>query len=375
MKFAVVKDALSKALASVQRAVSTRGPLPILAHVKLAVEGVGPGAKLILTGTDLEIEVEVEIQVAGFEDGAITLPAKTFGEIVGKLPAGSEVEIATGENNQAIITCKRSKFTIRGLAATEFPQLALIGEVSTLTLPADGLLRGIRSVLHATAGEEKGVISGVLVTLSSGELNLVATDGYRLAWRTDQVEAPEAGDVSVVVPRRTLDDLSRHLSAVPEGGTVEISLARSQVRFSLGDRRITSRLVDGHFPSFQGIVPKAFKVEAQVNRAGFLAAVERVSIMASDREANLIKLELQEGELRLSADNQEVGNSDEALSVEFPGEAMVMFFNALFLAEALKHLEGETVRVALNAPLAPVLIWPDGNPHHRALLMPVNRVG
>jgi DNA polymerase-3 subunit beta len=269
------------------------------------------------------------------------------------------------------LKCSRSKFTLRGLPAVEFPELPQAGP-NAVRLKADDLVKGIKQTAFAAGGEDKAVISGLFLSVKDGQMEIVATDGYRLAWRKAPVSDPTA-ELNVIVPKRAMDELARQVGAA---GAEEVAIAMSnnQIALSFDDRYMTSRLVDGQYPPFRQIVPTTFACEAVLDRASLLGAVERVSIMAFDREAHIIKLEFGIDELKLSAGNSELGDSTEVVALEYTGEPMAISFNADFLVDALKNMDAETIRLGLNTPLSPVIIRPLDDDSHTCLLMPVNRV-
>jgi DNA polymerase-3 subunit beta len=170
-----------------------------------------------------------------------------------------------------------------------------------------------------------------------------------------------------------MDELARQIGAAG-AEEVDIALSNNQIALTFDDRYMTSRLVDGQYPPFRQIVPTAFACEAVLDRASLLGAVERVSIMAFDREAHIIKLEFSMDELKLSAGNTELGDSTEVVGLEYTGEPMAISFNADFLVDALKNMDADTIRLGLNTPLSPVIIRPVDDDTHTCLLMPVNRV-
>lgn len=362
------KENLARGIQAVQRAVSSRGPLPILTHIKLVADGGG----VKLTATDLEVGLEAQVNASVSEDGGVALTAKTLAEIVSKLP-NADIELSTNGNPQEVtLKCLRSKFTLRGMPAAEFPELPQPGGDAPVALGAAELLRGIRQTAFSAAGEDKAIISGLFLQLKDGMMELVATDGYRLSWWKTPVANPDA-TLSVVVPKRAMEELARQLGG-QDGGEVSVFVSNNQVSFTLADRYMTSRLIDGQYPPFRQIIPTSFANEAVLDRASLLGAVERVSIMAADREAHIVKLEFEGNELRLSAGHSELGDSNEVLAVEYTGEPLAISFNADYITDALKNMTVDTVRVSLNSPLAPVLVRPVDDDSHTCLLMPVNRV-
>jgi DNA polymerase-3 subunit beta len=361
------KENLAKGIQAVQRAVSSRGPLPILSHIKLSASG----AYVTLTATDLEVGLEARVPAEVRQEGSVALTAKMLGEIISKFP-NSNIELSANASPQEVtLRCMRSKFTLRGLPASEFPELPQPGDEAPIVLSASELLKGIKQTAFAAAGEDKAVISGLFVQLKNGLLEFAATDGYRLSYKQATLSNREA-TLSLVVPKRAMEELARQLGGAG-AEEVQIGLSNNQISFQLPDRYMTSRLIDGQYPNYKQIIPTTFACEAVLDRAAMLSAVERVSIMASDREAHIIKLDFGNGELRFSAGNSELGDSDEVMAIEYTSEPLIISFNADYLVDALKNIEGDTVTVSLNTPLSPVLIRPLGDETHTCLLMPVNR--
>ena len=378
MKFTCSREDFSRGIAAVQRVVSSRGPLPILSNLLLATEG----SDLKITATDLDVGIEAKIPARVRVEGAVTLAARQLAEIVNKLP-NSEIELSVGDDGaQATVLCERSRFVLPSLPADEFPKLPVSGdEGATITLPDQELARGIRQTAFAASRDDKSVISGLLLRLADSRLEVVATDGYRLAWW--RWEGAGAGNLEVIVPARAMNELARLLGSTSNrgdaedsgagkamAGSVTVGKAGNQILFSVGDRFLVSRIIDGAFPNFGQIIPSAFKHEVRCDRLTLLAAVERAGIMASEREGKAIRLGFSSGDLRLWARASELGEVDEHLPVEFEGELLEIAFNSRYLEEALKAIDTDTVIFKLNGPMQATLISSD-DPLYASLLMPI----
>lgn len=365
MKLLIDSKELKRGLGHVARAISSRGPLPILTHVYLEAREEG----LMLRATDLEVGVESTVAAATQTQGAIALPFKTLAEIVAKLPA-ADVTIEMDDTQRVIIRCQRATFKVAAMSAAEFPTLPLVTGTA-IELPRADFLQAIRQVLPCAAGEDRAVISGVFIEVADGKIQVVATDGYRLGRRA--IDRPSLHPAELVIPARALGEIERHLKDLSVE-SITLTCGTNQLNLDLGDRRLTSRLVDGQFPPYQQIIPTAFERSAVVNREAFAAAVDRVSIMAEDREAHTIKLAFADGEMVITAGNTELGDATEALSVEYTGEPAAISFNGDFLKDAIKALDGEAVRCNFNGPLTPMILQSADDDAHLALLMPMNRV-
>ena len=378
MKFTCSREDFSRGIAAVQRVVSSRGPLPILSNLLLATDG----SDLKITATDLDVGIEATVPARVRVEGAVTLAARQLAEIVNKLP-NSEIELSVGDDGaQATVLCERSRFVLPSLPADEFPKLPVSGdEGATITLPAQELARGIRQTAFAASKDDKSVISGLLLRLADSRLEVVATDGYRLAWW--RWEGAGAGNLEVIVPARAMNELARLLGTTSNRGesedadggkamtgTVTVGKAGNQILFSVGDRFLVSRIIDGSFPNFAQIIPPSFKHEVRCDRLILLSAVERAGIMASEREGKAIRLGFSSGDLRLWAKASELGEVDEHLPVEFDGELLEIAFNSRYLEEALKALDTDTVVFRLNGSMLAALISGD-DLLYSSLLMPI----
>ncbi|HEY9854430.1 MAG TPA: DNA polymerase III subunit beta [Stenomitos sp.] len=364
MEFTCTRDDFSKGIQAVQRAVASRGPLPILSNILIATEG----NQLKITATDLEVGIEARVPAQVSTEGAVTLAARQLSEIINKLPNSDVALSVNKEDVRATVQCARSRFVLPSLPADEFPALPQVNDNATVVhLAGDQLAKGIRQTLFAAAKDDKSVISGLYLQLANGMLEVVATDGYRLAWR--KWDVGNGGELKVIVPSRAMAELARLLSGSEE--TVTAAMAQNQITFTVGDRYLTSRLIDGQFPPYTQIIPASFNYEVMMDRSALQSAVERVSIMASEREAKVVNLSFSAGDLHLQANAADLGEGDEHLPVEFEGDDVKIAFNATYLLDALKAIDGETIKLQLNGPLAPALLGSPDDPSYSCLLMPI----
>ncbi len=359
MKLTATRGDLAKAIAVVSRVAPSRAALPVLSNLLLVATADG----LNLTATDLDIGIEVACPALVSDPGSITLPAKKLHEIVTKLPE-APIDIAI-EDYQALITCKRSKFTVPTLPADEYPKLlASAQDDATVVLPAAELARGIRQTLFATSKDDKSVIAGLLLRVHDAKLEIVGTDGYRLAWW--RAEGKGEGDLEAIIPSRAMGELSRLL----DGGEVTVARAGNQIAFRVGDRLLTSRVIDGTFPAFERIIPPEFKYGARMGRDELLGAVERAGIMASEIDGHAICLGLDQGELGISGSAAALGQAQDTLAIEYDGEPMEIRFNARYVEEALRAVDGEAITLRLNGAVQAALIE-GSDPLYVSLLMPI----
>src|SRR4030067_2051422 len=263
------------------RAISPRTTMPVLGYILL--ETMKNGLKL--TATDLELAVQVEIDAEVKQGGQITLPARIFTEIVGNLPDAT-VELKSAETGpQVQITCEASDFEILGLPAGDFPTQPKPEGNEIGAIEAD-VLRGLvsQTIFAGSSDETRPFLTGVYVALDGPEVRFVATDGGRLALRKTVLASPAKQKTGVIVPAKTMEELTRALAGVTR--EVQMAMVDNQLLFTAPGLRVFSRLITGQFPNYQQVIPQDFKQRIRVKTERLLRAVRRMSITASD-SANL----------------------------------------------------------------------------------------
>jgi DNA polymerase-3 subunit beta len=358
------KENLAKGLQAVQKAVSARGLLPILSNVLVSVQG----DELKLVATDLEIGIEASVSADVKTPGTLTLPAKPLSELVSKLP-NSDIELDTDETSgQAKVTCGNSTYTLCSLPATDFPPLPTLTDEPPATVPAGLLAAAIRqTIFAASADATKSVLGGVHWSWTGDQLELAATDGYRLAVRT--LHVPSGGtEMTMTVPSRILSEVARLLPAGDD--PVRIAQIGQQVVFALERKLLSSRLLEGKYPDYHRIIPSTFERRLVVRRQDLLTALERASILASDR-SNIVKLHLQADSVTITADTPEVGQGIEIVPANLEGESLEINFNAKFMIDALKAFDSDTVQFDLGGAINPAVLRVPGDEDFTCLLMPI----
>ena len=379
MKLVCSQAELNASLQLVSRAVASRPTHPVLANVLLTADA-GTG-RLSLTGFDLSLGIQTSLAASVQTSGAITLPARLFGEIVARMPGDSPIGLSCGEDSEQVeLTSASGSYQMRGMPADDFPELPLAQVATPIRLDAEALIKGLRATLFASSGDEaKQLLTGVHLGLDAQGLECAATDGHRLAVLRLQngAEAP-GGDATgtpeldVTVPARSLRELERLLSSRGAADPVSLFCDRGQVVFQWADQVLTSRSLDGTYPNYRQLIPDSFARSLQLDRKGLVGALERVAVLA-DQHNNVVKLSTDPaaGQLAISADAQDVGSGSEALAAEVNGEAIQIAFNVRYVLDGLKAMGSERVELRCNAPTTPVVLSPVDEPAFTYLVMPV----
>lgn len=365
MQVVCAHEHLSKAVALVSRAVSTRATMPILGHILLETRKDA----VKLAATDLEHGIQTEMPATVQRGGAITLPARLLSEIVANLP-DAPVQIQADEAASAVVVqCERVTYDLRGLPASDFPLMPEPDAAPVATVEASLLRAMVRQTAFAVSTDETRVfLTGLYLVLDGKEVRVVATDGGRLALRSAALAAPATQKVGVIVPAKTMQELTRALAGIE--GDVGVSLAENQVLFALPGARLVSRLIPGPFPNYQQVIPQAHKQRVTVGTERLLAAVRRVAITARD-SANVVRFQADGDTLTLASNTPEFGRSEEQIEVSAEGESVATAFNARYLLDCLSVLEADAVALELTGPLSPGALRPVGQPDYVYVLAPV----
>ena len=362
MKFRCERDQLVDALTAAGRAVANRGgALPVLAGVRAELTG----NRLKLTGSDLELTIAKELEVAGDVDGVAVLPSKIATDLVRSL-GDPRVEISV-EGDEAHITAGRFSSSLRLLPADEFPRLALPSE-DAVTLEAGAFAEALHQVVPAASADDaRPILTGVLMAAEEGGLRLVATDSYRLAVRDLPGTSVLAEGQSVLVPSRALKELERLLGAE---GEVTLRLGDREATFEVGTVRLTTRLIEGEFPNYRGLIPASHPNRLTVGREALVEAVRRVKLMA--REPNTpVRLAMSADCLELIAITQDVGQAHEQLDATYAGEDLVVAFNPDYLLSGVDVTPGDEITLDTVDAQKPAVIRSAGAQEFLYLLMPV----
>lgn len=375
MKFRCERDVLVEALGAAGRAVSGRGGmLPVLTGVRAELLG----DTLTLTGSDLDLTITVGAGVSGQGDGATVLPAKLASDVVRALPPGAvtiEVGADADRPDQATITAGRSEFALRVTPADEYPKLTLPSG-DAVQVPAQELARALRQVTPAASTDDnRPIITGVLLSAESGGLRLVATDSYRLAVRDIAGLEVLAEGAQVLVPSRALREVERLLGASEEV-TLRLGDRDATFEVTVGEGgggitaiRITTRLIEGEFPNYRGLIPSSYPNRLVVGREPLLDAVRRVRLLA--RDATPVRLVLQPDGLDLLAVTQDVGEAHESLDAKYEGIELTVAFNPEYLAQGVEVTRGDEVVLETIDALKPAVLRGTESPDFLYLLMPV----
>ena len=365
MKITAPRDPFLNALQLAGRAVSARSTLPSLGGILFSATAEG----LTLRATDMEMSVALDVPEAKVEsEGTLLLPGRLLVDVARSLPEGEVTLEQRSQERDVELTAGGARFHLRTLPAEDFPTLPEVDGESA-RLPAGPLAETAERVARAASRDEvRPILTGVLVQADGAALTMVATDSYRLAVKHTALEKALPQPFEANVPARALRELARIVSG-SDAVEVEIALSRNQIVFRVDGVALSSRLIEGQFPSWRQLVPETFEHDVRLPREELLEVTRRVSQL-SQRNAPL-RFAFAEGELTVAAETPDIGDASESMPAPYSGEPMEIAFNPQFLIEGIESVESEELSIHLSSPLRPGLLRPVGSDDFSYLVMPI----
>ena len=386
MKLSVNRNELWQGIDTVLDAVPSKPALPVLANILLVAED----NTLALSATDLDLSIRTEVPATVEQKGRITVPARTFAEIAREWPE-AELSILV-ENDRLRLSgdlgdaeSGEGAYSLSGMAADEFPGMPTSLEGVSISLgdseelSAKLLLDMINKTSFAVSKDDtRPVLNGVLWRIDSEGMEMVATDGSRLACYRRSLDLGVQSDqeAGVIVPPRPIAQMGKLLSG--HDGAIEVTLGETQLFLSTGTTHLLSRLIEGPYVDYAQVIPKENDKNLRVDIDRLLPTVRRVSILSSSYTRQ-VRLKLDVSSIELSAASPEIGGeAREQIPASFDGEEMEIGYNAQFLMEILRKMDTQTVRFELNNNVTAALLKPDQieeGEDYFCLLMPLRPTG
>ena len=353
MKFRVDRDVLAEAVAWTARSIPTRpGTLPQLSGILVAT---GPGG-ITLSGFDYETSARVTVPADVADDGQVLVSGRLLADIARALPT-QPVDVNL-DGAKLSVGCGSSRFSLQTMPVEDYPQLPEMPQVSG-TVDGDLFAAAVQQAVTAAGRDDMlPVLTGVKLEIDGSTVTLLATDRFRLSlrelsWRPEQTDL----SVSALVPARVLAEAARSLSA---GSELSIALGTAAAGEGLigfgskvggGQRRTTTRLIEGAFPNVRQLFPATSEISAQVEVAALIDSVKRVSLVAGRNTP--IRLSFTEQFVNLEAGNGEEAQASESLEASLLGDDISIGFNPAYLLDGLGAVTGTHVHIAMTQPARP----------------------
>lgn len=364
MKLVFTKSNLNKAVGIVMKAVPTRTTMNILECILIDATT----NEIKFTGNDMELGIETIVEGEIIEKGKIAIDAKLFSEIVRKLP-DNDITLTTDSNNNALITCEKSKFNIAGKSGDDFSYLPAIIKDKMITLSQFQLKEVINQTIFSIAiNDNNKMMTGELFEVNEGTLKVVGLDGHRIAIRNIKLEG-RSDDVRVVIPGKTLQEISKILNADAES-FVNIYFTNNHVLFEFDQTHVVSRLIEGDYFKISQMLSNDYETQVSINKKEFLDSIDRANLLIREGDKKPIIINILNGLLQVNV-NSAIGALNEDIDIDKEGKDIMIGFNPKFLMDALRVIDDENVTMYLVNHKSPCFIR-DKEENYIYLILPVN---
>jgi len=352
MELVVRKSDLLRELQLFQGIVERKNTIPILANVRIEA---GPDEVRFLA-TDLEVGLRSRCAASVARGGALTVPAKKLYEIVQALPE-TDVRIE-GDEKGVKVAADRFDSRMQTLPLEDFPTLPESGSTESVALPRKGIREMIAKTQFAITGDDtRYFLNGALLVLNGSQMSMVATDGHRLALVSAAREPAVETEAKAILPRKTLIELGRLL--VESEDDVRYERTENHLFFTVGQRLLISRMIDGQFPAYDRVIPRGNDKRIEFERERLFGAIKRVGLLANDR-SRALRFEIGDGKAEVSSSSPDIGEAREPLPVEYQGSPLQICFNARYVEDFLKCVETDTVVLELKDEVSQAVMRPVG---------------
>lgn len=341
MNFTITRQNLHQGLAAVSASIPTKTTLPVLSNILLEARDGG----VWMSGTDLDVAVRVQVPADVREPGNLTAPGKKLQEIARALPDQPVEMVSRGD--QLELKCGRSSFKLNGLPSEEFPSLPTVDFDDGWSITGSELQKLIHHTAFAVSTEEsRPILNGVLWELRDGRMQMVATNGHRLARMAVRAGPATATSADFIVPPAALQQVQR-LFKSDDG--LDVARDGNHLGFRSSGTEVYTRLIEGTYPNYEQVIPKDNDKSAIVEKGALESAVRRMAVVASD-QTHRIRLVFNEGRVNLNVLTPDLGEGEDEIELQYGGEELEIGFNANYLLEVLRYMPTDEVRLTFKAP-------------------------
>lgn len=350
MKFSINREDILKELQLMQGIVEKRSTMPILANILINVSE----KQIELAGTDLEVGLRTHFPGNIEETGSLTVSGKKIFEIVKSLSERQEVTFKELEDLKVEITSGESQFKVLCLAKDDYPQIPESKFDRNIILPLEKVKKMIDRVYYAITHEQRYYLNGALMILNKGQMEMVSTDGHRLAYTSVPAEKINMEEqIKGIISKKTLGELKKL-----EDEKVEYDLDENNLYFKVNNRTIISRIIEGKFPNYEAVIPQDNPNVLSVSREDITNAIRRVSLFSTERSKG-VKFIIQKNQIKLFSSNPEIGEARDKVDAEYDGEEQEIGFNSQYILDFLSNVESEKIRMEIKDENNAVLMKPE----------------
>ena len=332
-------------------------------------------ARLRLIATDYDVTIEAEVAAEVIVEGRACINGKSLFDVV-KSVDDDLVHIRALDNHWCELSAGRSRFKLAGIDPVEFPQITVPNDVVWFGVSRATFQDLIDKTAFSVSDDETRMnLNGVNFTIAPGDegqtrVGMVSTDGHRLS-KIDvvtHVDGYEGQTVSAIIHKKGVQEIRRLLDTPNE--QLKVGFSKKVILFGTPEGRFTVRQIEDAYPDVVRVIPASSPIKIQIPREAMIRAVRRNALLTSTK-TYIIKLEVQPGNIAVTASNPDYGEGRDEVDVEYDGEGMVIGFNYTYLLDVLNVIRGDFATLELTDEFSPVVVTSPSEPGAVFVVMPM----
>lgn len=370
MKWSIEKNVLLEALNDVTRALTQRTTIPVLNGIVFDL--TEKGIDLLASDSELTIKVHIPNEKINHMDGTgkIIIQSKFFVEMIRKMPT-DVINFEVEDNLKIKITSPSNQYRLNGFNPDDYPNINMEKNENAIKLSAHTLKEIINQTSYALSNQEiRPLLTGMNLKINGDILECIVTDSYRLAKKNIRLNNIIDKNINIIIPGKSIIELEKIL--VDEDEMVEIYVFKNKILFIYKNINLQSNLLDGTYPETSGFIPTDFAYMINLNLQAFFDAVDRASLLAENKEKNIIKVHIQDKEMVITSTSSELGNAEEKLKIDCNNKnSLDISFSSKYMMDALKVIKEENILLLLNSDDKPIIIKPVTDETLLELILPI----
>lgn len=369
MNFTIEKNILLEALVNVSRAISVRTTIPILNGIKFDLQKEG----LYLTATDSELTIKIFIEEKSIKKieslGTIIIQSKYILDIIRKMPS-DVIKFEVIGNNQIKISTDNNEYNLNCFDVQDYPNISFNEGREPITIKAEVLKNLINVTSYAISTQEvRPLLTGLNIKITGDNLECIATDSYRLAKKNIKLTTIVNNSINIVVPGKSINEIEKVLT---EEGEVIVHIFNNKILLKYNNIEIQSNLLSGTYPDTSHFIPNEFDYMLNLDLKLFNDAVDRASLLAQNKDKNIVRMHINDKQMVLSSSSNELGKTEEKLPIECSNkEKLEVAFSSKYMLDALKVLKDSNLLLLLNGDDKPIIIKSITDESLLGLILPV----
>lgn len=371
MKLTIKKELLEEAINKVSRAISTKNLVPALAGIKFDISKKG----VTLTASDNNITIQTFIpkdkeNMTIDEEGSIIIQGRYISDIVKKLP-DEFINIELVDDLKIVIFTDNSEYNLNAINKSEYPNIYLEENKNPIVINSSLFKDLVNQTAFASSKDEsRPVLTGINIKIEGNTLECNSTDSYRLARKIFELKEESKDSYNIVIPSANIVEFTKIMGDSEEN--VEMHIFSNKVLFKYGSLLFQSRLVNGTYPNTANLLPEESLLKINTTVDEIYAAIDRASILTSDKEKNIVTLETKGDTLYIRSQSAEIGRVEEKMNVTKNNEEDIRIsFVAKYMLEALRSFKDDDVEISFVGEIKPIILKSNKDETLTQLVLPI----